>query len=139
MIHIADHRPDPSWSTRFYMWGTRAHRYLLSPVTLAIAIAGGLAGFVLSLAAGTALIWAMLALVAAAIALVVHVARHRDLRAVRPQWWTALALASFFNQVALVAPSLYVTVATAAILAALMPAILHGLGWLFFALSPATV
>ncbi len=84
MIHIADHRPDPSWSTRFAA---------AIALVVHIAIAGGLAGFVLSLAARTAL----------------------------------------------VAPGLYVTVATAAILPALMPAILHGLGWLFFALSPATV
>lgn len=137
MIHIADHRPDPSWSTRFYMWGTRAHRYLASPLILTVASIGGVTGLILSIAAGTALTWATVAGIVALIVFAVLLRRGKA-RSIRPHQWGVLLLGVFFNQVFLAAPAVYFTVAIAAVIVALLPPILHGLGWLFFALSPAT-
>lgn len=136
MIHIADHRPDPTWSTRLYMWGNRAHRYLVSPLIFAAAGLGGAAGLILSIVDGTAFAWAVFAAIVALIVFGVLLSRGK-IRSTRPYQWGVLLLGVFFNQVFLVAPALYFTVAIAAVIVALLPPILHGLGWLCFALSPA--
>jgi len=126
MIHIADHRPDPTWSTRLCMWGNRAHRYLASPLTFAVAGVGGAAGLILSILAGTALTWAVVATVAALTVFGVLLGRGK-IRSIRPHQWGVLLLGVFFNQVFLVAPAMYFIVAIAVVVAALPP-ILHGLG-----------
>ena len=89
MIHIADHRPDPTWSTRLCMWGNRAHRYLASPLTFAVAGVGGAAGLILSILAGTALTWAVVATVAALTVFGVLLGRGK-IRSIRPhRMWEA--------------------------------------------------
>ena len=108
MIHIADHRLDPSWSTRFYMWGTRAHHYLASPLTLIVASIGGATGLILSIAAGTTLTWATAAGIIALLVFAVLLRRGKA-RSIRPHQWGVLLLGVFFNQVFLAAPAVYLT------------------------------
>lgn len=127
-----------AWSTRLYAWGDRARRFNKTRLTI-VALVGGLAGLALSITAGTTLIWLIVgsAMALMFIAMLIFTGKVDTLHTGTPPQWTALTLAPFFNQIAFVAPELYLLAVTGIVIGLLIPLILHGLGWLFWRLSPA--
>lgn len=139
MTDAAGDRPDLSvWSTRLYVWGNRARRFNNTRLTL-VALVGGVAGLALSITAGTTMTWLIFGSVIAlvSVAMLIFAGKIDTLRTATPLQWAALALAPFFHQIAFVSPELYLIVVTGVVVGLLVPLILHGLGWLFWRLSPA--
>jgi len=139
MTDAAGDRLDFSaWSTRLYVWGDRARRFNSTRLSI-VAIVGGLAGLALSITAGTAMTWLLVGIAIAAVFLAMLIVSGNGgrLHTVTPLQWVALALAPFFNQIAFVAPGVYVFTVAGVLIGLLLPLLLHGLAWLFWRLSPA--
>lgn len=126
-----------AWSTRLYVWGDRARRFNSTRIAI-VAIMGGLAGLTLSIVAGTAMAWLDIGIAIAAVFLAVLIVSGNvgRLRTITPLQWVALTLAPFFNQIALVAAEIYIFMVVGVVIGLLLPLFLHGLGWLFWRLSP---